>query len=190
MSLSFTKNFPTLPLNNAYYLREHNEKDIQSFFNYYGEEVNQYIIAPKPKDLNDAKAEIQYCKNLFHFKRGIYWSIALKDTDEMIGAIGITVNAINRRAELHYDLAKPYWNLGIITQAIQAVLAYAFQELGLIRIEALTMKDNVASQKVLIKNNFIYEGCLHAYKFYEGQAMDVDMFAITLDQYRNHHGNT
>lgn len=179
VSITFSKNFPTFNLDATFCLREHKDKDAQSFFEYYTPEVNQYIIAAKPQCLSDAKSEIQYCKNLFHFKRGIYWSITEKSTDQMVGAIGLTIYAGNKRAELHYDLAKSYWNKGITTKAITQILDYAFNTLGLIRVEALTMNNNIASQKVLIKNNFIYEGCLHAYKYHEGQAMDVELFAIT-----------
>lgn len=179
MPLAFTKTFPIIDLNDRFCLREHQEKDIQSFYNYYTPEVSEYILAQKPQSLNDARSEIQYCKNLFHFKRGIYWTIADKQTDAMIGAIGFTTESQSMRAELHYDLAKEYWGQGITTEAIAAAVHYAFDVLGAVRVEALTTKDNIASQKVLLKNNFIYEGCLHAYKYFEGQARDVEMFAIT-----------
>lgn len=183
MSITFSKIFPVFHLNDDIYLREHESKDIQCFLDYYTPEVSQHILAPKPETLEDAKAEMQYCKNLFHFKRGIYWSITEKKSDKMIGAIGLSVHALNMRGELHYDLAKAYWGRGIITLAIAAILDYAFNTLGVIRVEALTTHDNIASQKVLIKNNFIYEGCLHAYRYYLGKAMNVDIFAITQEQY-------
>jgi ribosomal-protein-alanine N-acetyltransferase len=190
VSITFSKTFPIFDLDPSFCLREHSDKDAQSFFEYYTPEVSQHIIAAKPQNLNDAKSEIQYCKNLFHFKRGIYWTIADKSNDTMVGAIGLTIHAINKRAELHYDLAKPYWNKGITTKAIRKILDYALNTLGLIRVEAITTRENIASQKVLINNNFIYEGCLHAYKFFEGQARDVEMFAITQEALGNNHGHS
>ena len=190
MSILFSKAFPIFNLSEQICLREHEDKDAQSFYDYYTPEVNQYIIAPKPKNFQDAKSEIQYCKNLFHFKRGIYWTIAQKSEDQMIGAIGLTIHALNKRAELHYDLSKSYWGQGITTQAIALILDYVFNTLGLIRVEAITMRDNIASQKVLFKNNFIYEGCLHAYKYFEDKAIDVEMFAITHQLYQEKNGNS
>jgi ribosomal-protein-alanine N-acetyltransferase len=190
VSIPFSKTFPVFHLNEQFYLREHEEQDVQSFYDYYTPEVSQYILAPKPKDFNDAKSEIQYCKNLFHFKRGVYWSIAEINTHKMIGAIGLTIHALNKRAEIHYDLCKSYWGKGLTTQAISQILHYAFDTLGLIRVEAITMRENMPSQKVLIKNNFLYEGCLHAYKYYEGKAVDIEMFAITHSHYKATHGNT
>ena len=190
MSIQFPKEFPTMPLNTQLILREHSDADVQSFFDYYTPTVNAYIIAPKPGSVNEAKAEIQYCKNLFHFKRGIYWTIAIASTGQMIGAIGLTTNAMNRRAELHYDLDETHWGKGIMSQAIEAVIAFAFKEMGLIRIEAITMDANTASHKVLTKNGFAHEGRLHAYKFYDGKPMDVEMFAITASQHESGHGHS
>ncbi len=190
MSILFSKTFPTFHLDENFILREHEDQDAQSFHEYYTPEVSQFILAPKPKDFHDAKSEIQYCKNLFHFKRGIYWTIAQKNSNKMIGAIGLTIQALNKRAELHYDLSKSFWGKGLTTQAITLILEYAFHTLGLIRVEAITMRDNIASQKVLLKNNFMYEGCLHAYKYFEGNAVDIEMFAITNQLYEVTHGNT
>jgi len=40
------------------------------------------------------------------------FAIVLKETQELIGAIGLTINKRFKRAELGYWIGKPYWNKG------------------------------------------------------------------------------
>ncbi len=179
MSLNFNLPFPELPLNKDFVLREHTTDDIKPFFAYYtNPNVAKYILATNPASLTEAEAEIHYCRNLYRFKRGIYWSVARKKDNVMVGAIGITVNTFNRRGEIHYDLSEEYWGKGITTAAIKKCVDYAFNTLGLVRIEAITVPSNQASQKVLTHNGFRHEGTLRQYKFFNNEAVDIEMYAI------------
>lgn len=180
----YKKDFPTLDLDNGYVLREQLLKDSEAFFNYYSEpEVGRFILASKPKNLEDACAEIHYCRNLFYYKRGGYWSIARKDNDEMIGAIGLYINNNHERAEISYDLSKEYWRQGIMSAAIKRLLEYSFLHIGIRRMEAQTLKENHASTNLLMKLGFVYEGSLKNYRFYENQSHDIDMYAITPEMF-------
>ncbi len=179
MSLHFDLPFPEIELNDQFILREHTTDDIKPFYAYYtNPNVARHILASNPKSLTEAEAEIHYCRNLYRFKRGIYWSIARKQDNTMVGAIGITVNIFNRRGEIHYDLAEEYWGQGITTAGIQKAVDYAFNTLGLLRIEAITVLDNKASQKVLLNSSFKHEGTLRHYKFFNDKAVDIEMFSI------------
>lgn len=179
MSITYEPEFPTMDLGTEFRLREHDQKDIDTFFDYYtNPNVAKYILASTPQSRKEAESEIYYCRNLFHFKRGIYWTIAENTEDNMIGAIGITINNFNHRGELHYDLAESYWNKGITSHAIATCSQYAFNVMGLMRLEAITMPDNVASQQVLLKNNYTHEGLLRNYKYYQQKPVDIEIFAI------------
>src|SRR3989338_11363498 len=82
--------FPTIDLDDQYALREQTLEDTEAFFRYYTDpEVGQYILATKPATLLEASKEVQYCRNLFYSKQGIYWTIAKKNDNRMIGAIGL-----------------------------------------------------------------------------------------------------
>lgn len=171
--------FPTLDLNNAYILREQTLEDTESFFHYYTDpEVGKYILASKPATLLEASKELQYCRNLFYNKQGIYWTIAKKSDNQMIGAIGLYINNTHHRAEITYDLGKAYWRKGITLKAIQTVVEYALSHLGIARIEAVTRHENTASMALLKKAGFTHEGTLKNYRYYNGQAWDIEMFAM------------
>jgi ribosomal-protein-alanine N-acetyltransferase len=100
----------------------------------------------------------------------------------MIGAIGFYVNNIHRRGELTYALAKPYWRRGIMQIAIQKLLDYAFTQMQLERVEAITRNENKASVELLKKLNFMHEGTLHKYRFFNGKNWDIEMFAIVNEE--------
>lgn len=185
MSVVFENQFPELELNDAFLLREHDLKDIDAFYTYYtNPNVGKHILATSPTSRSEAESEIHYCRNLFRFKRGIYWTIADKSNDVMVGAIGITINNFNRRGELHYDLDESYWNQGIISSAIHVAANYAFNVMGLIRIEAITVPENLASQRVLLKNHFKHEGLLRHYKFFQNRPVNIDLFATIPDDWK------
>lgn len=57
-------------------------------------------------------------------------------------------------ASIAFYLARPYWGLGLATEAGEAFVAYGFDELGLRRIEAGVNVDNGASIRVIEKLGF------------------------------------
>ena len=181
MNLNFYQQpFPTIDLDAQYILREQTLEDTEAFFRYYTHpEVGQYILASKPTTLLEASKEVQYCRNLFYSKQGIYWTIAKKSNNEMIGAVGLYMNNMHQRAEITYDLSRDHWRQGIMLKTIRAIVAYAFAHMKLQRIEAVTRPENVASMALLEKAGFQREGTLRQYRYYNNQTWDIEMFAIT-----------
>lgn len=176
----FNRPFPVIDLDGQYVLREQTLQDTEAFFDYYTDpDVGKYILATKPTTLLEASSEVQYCRNLFYTKRGIYWTIAKKSDNTMVGAIGIYINDTHRRGEITYDLSKQYWRQGIMQKAIIAVVRYALTHMDLDRIEAVTRHENTASTQLLEKVGFIHEGTLKKYRYFNGKTWDVEMFAIT-----------
>jgi len=176
--------FPTLSVTDTYVLRELKDADSEPYYAYYQDpEVGHYILATDPRTPAEARAEILYCRNLFRGKRGFYWALANKESDEMIGAVGLYTNNFHHRAEICYDLNRDYWRQGIMSAAIQATLAYCFRVANMERIEAVTMLENEASQNILIKSGFEYEGILKSYRYYEGRFYDVHMYGMNRPMY-------
>lgn len=81
-------------------------------------------------------------------------------TSKIIGIIGLNnvVWGAFCSAFLGYKLDKDYANKGYMSAAVEMLTKYAFEELGLHRIEANVMPKNKASLRVLEKNQFINEG--------------------------------
>ena len=180
MSNIYQQPFPTIDLDDQYFLREQTLEDTENFFRYYTDpEVGKYILASKPVTLLEASKEVQYCRNLFYSKQGIYWTIAKKSDNQMVGAIGLYMNNTHHRAEITYDLSRDYWRKGITLKAINTVVKHAFTHMNISRIEAVTRHENIASMTLLKKAGFTHEGTLKSYRYYNGKTWDIEMFAIT-----------
>ena len=170
--------FPAYDLNEDFFLREHIMDDSSAFYEYYAKpEVAQYILASTPRSEMEAESEIHYCRNLFKAGRGIYWTIARKSDNRMVGAIGLYTNNFHHRAEISYDLAPEYWGKGIMAMAVRAVCQIAFDG-DFQRIEAVTMPENTASIQLLLKCGFTHEGLMKKYKQYNNQSHDIEMFSL------------
>ena len=81
-------------------------------------------------------------------------------------------------AEIGYWLGEGCWGRGIVTEALVLFTRYAFDELGLLRLYALPLADNVASVRVLEKAGYRAEGTLHSSCVKFGQPRDQALYAI------------
>lgn len=95
-------------------------------------------------------------------KKGLFRAILVEG--EIIGTISIEQkNDVYRKdAEIGYFLMhKKEYTKGIMTKAVEQICELAFAKLDIIRITGLVYEPNVASRKVLEKNNFVLEGCMN-----------------------------
>jgi len=92
-------------------------------------------------------------------KYGIsHWAVIQKDIGEMIGHCGFNLFEGSSDFELIFHFRKKSWGNGYASEAAEAAIRYAAQKLKVKRIAALTFKDNVSSQKVLLKIGFVICG--------------------------------
>lgn len=87
--------------------------------------------------------------------------IELLDGGELIGSARADIESNHDRlASLGYALVEAHWGQGYATEAATAMLGFAFEQLGLHRIEALVETDNTRSLRVLEKLGLRMEGRL------------------------------
>ena len=96
-----------------------------------------------------------------------------------IGNIKIgPINFYNRNTQISYIVGnKNFWGTGIATSVISYIVNYCFESLDLHKVSALTYSNNIASQKVLIKNNFIKEAIIKKQLFFENKFVDMFYFS-------------
>ena len=178
------KVFPVIDLGDVV-LRQKQESDSQDFFDYYSDpEVNKYIMCDIPKTHEEAKRELLYWRGVFDRSDGIYFGIATKEEDRLIGAIGLSGwNTYNSRIELSYDLNRNFWRKGIMTRAVKEVVKYGFKELGVNRIEASVASTNTPSRDLLLKCGFELEGFLKQHRYHRGSYLDVYFFGMLRKDY-------
>ena len=106
--------------------------------------------------------------------------LAVVDTrdNRMIGTIGFhTVSDVNRSAELAFDFAPDYWGRGIATAMCSAVTQWSYRALSLVRVQATVLESNLASERVLQKCGFTYEGLLRAYRMVRGSPRNFKIYS-------------
>ena len=87
------------------------------------------------------------------------YAVCLKEDGKSIGSIGLHRNDLAEdedEYELGYWIGKPFWGQGLIPEAAQEVLRYAFEELGMNRIWCGYYDSNVKSRRVQDKLGFVY----------------------------------
>ena len=102
------------------------------------------------------------------------WALVLKETGEPIGCMGYypygesNIGIGENDAELGYWIAKPYWNQGICTEALRAMIDYCFNKKGFQTLWSDFFVDNPASGRVMEKCGFRDTGeinwCSHLYR--------------------------
>ena len=129
----------------------------------------------------EAQKYIDWFRSRFAEKEGIRWGISLEGTKNIIGTAGFNNFTKHHRANLGYDLQTAYWNKGLITEALKAIINYGFDVLEINRIEAEVMQGNVISESVLLKLGFTREGILRQCMHWNEQYYDMTMFSLLHD---------
>jgi ribosomal-protein-alanine N-acetyltransferase len=95
------------------------------------------------------------------------------------GGIGIVpLSDVERvSAEIGYWLGEPFWNRGIVTEALRAVTAETLKEFDLLRLFALPFADNPGSIRVLEKAGYALEGRLRQSAIKDGRVRDQCLYA-------------
>jgi RimJ/RimL family protein N-acetyltransferase len=93
---------------------------------------------------------------------GCFWGIRARD-DQFMGTTGLSLFPEHKKAELHYWLGKDYWGKGYGTETAKRIIAYAFQNFKIERLEVNHMTRNLRSQRVIEKCGFAFEGTMRSY---------------------------
>jgi len=106
------------------------------------------------------------------------WALAEAGDDRLIGACGYNVwSGAERRAELAYDLAPSYWGRGIMRNAVNTVVGWALNSVGLHRVEALVMTTNQRSIALLERCGFQREALLPGHRMARGVPRDFFLYS-------------
>ena len=108
------------------------------------------------------------------FSNGHTWALELKETGEPVGCMGYytfwesNIDIGEEDAELGYWIARPYWNRGLCTEALRAMVSWCFDVRGFHVLWSDFFVDNPASGRVMEKCGFRDTGevnwCSHLYR--------------------------
>lgn len=125
--------------------------------------------------------DVKYTKTIIKLyrKNGTTFAICLKN-GELIGSIqAIKYFLRDETYEIGYCIDPKHWNKGYATEACKAIINYYFKYVNCNTILALTMLDNLASEKVLNKLGFELEGILkNCRKDIKARYIDCKSFSL------------
>ena len=99
--------------------------------------------------------------------------------DRFLGGVGINfINRVHRMANLGYWVRTSAAGRGIATKATRRVARFAFEQLGLQRIEIVAAVGNLPSQRVAEKAGAVREGVLRNRLLIRSESQDAVMFSL------------
>lgn len=102
------------------------------------------------------------------------------DGDTLLG--GLTLSQVQRgvtqSAALGYWMGAPYAGRGLMSEAVRAIVGFAFETLHLNRVEAACLPANAASIALLEKIGFSREGYARRYLCIDGNWQDHLLYAL------------
>lgn len=150
-------------------------------------EVRKFLYWKPHNNVDETKEIIKQWTLEYENDDNYNWAIVLKDIGEVIGQISLVrMDKKHYSGEVGYCVSRKYWNMGIVTEALKAVIHYLFSEVGFNRIVATHDTNNGASGKVMMKSGMKYEGTLRQAKFSDDRGFyDVSVYAILKDDWLN-----
>ncbi|MBL1407502.1 GNAT family N-acetyltransferase [Sphingobacterium faecale] len=166
-------------------LRELDFSDEKDLFEMDSDPAVHLYIENKPvESIAEVTAVIKMLKQQYKENGVARWAVINKETNECIGWAGLKYyrEPLNNRInfyELGYRFKTKHWGKGYASESSRAILDYAFQQLKIDIVFAITDPDNTKSKNVLTKLGFELTETFD----YDGDI--TDWFELKKGQYRS-----
>ena len=118
-------------------------------------EINKFLDRKIAATLDDARQFINAVNDNVDKNNSIYWAITFSGKSELVGTICLYgFSDENGNCEIGYELLTNFQRQGIMKEAVEKVIDYAFNTIGVQKIEAFFHRDNQSSIKLLEKFSF------------------------------------
>lgn len=167
-------------------LRKLRPGDAEDMFEYASDpEVARDVTWEAHASVESSRAFIDFVVRKYAEKKVSEWGVVLREGGKLIGTCGFVYwRPDHGRAEIGYALSRKYWGRGLMTEAVAAVMAFAFDKMKVHRLEARCIDSNAGSEKVMIKSGMKYEGTMRDCVFEKGRFKTLKMYSILEGEYR------
>lgn len=183
-----------LPMNMSFRLetdrliiRPIKESDLDAVFEYASNpNVAEYVTFNPHETIKDTERFFEYAKK--NYLEGMFepMGITLKDAhdDRVVGTIGLFSRGRKSfTAEFGYALHHKLWGRGIMTEALLAMIEFAFSNLPYHRLQAHCMEGNPASGRVMEKAGMTYEGTFRDLMYVKEKFRTLRCYAILKNEW-------
>lgn len=159
------------------YLRELVPSDFESLCKILKDKDTMYAYEGA---FNDDEVQEWLDRQIARYKKWGFglWAVVLKETNEMIGQCGLTMQPWKESEvlEIGYLFERSYWHRGFATEAAKACKEYAFETLNATEVCSIIRDTNFASQNVAIRNGMTRVDTW--IKHYKGVDMPHDRYVV------------
>ena len=135
------------------YLREMDQSDFNSLCKILQDEET---MAAYEGAFSDSEAQEWLDRQIFRYQKWGFglWAVILKQTNEMIGQCGLTMQPWKDKEvlEIGYLFERSYWHRGYAIETAMACKKYAFEILEAEEVCSIIRDTNIASQNVAVRN--------------------------------------
>jgi ribosomal-protein-alanine N-acetyltransferase len=159
-------------------IRSFQEQDYPALFEYLSDPTVYRFEPGEPVTLEQARALA-----LERSKGNIFWAVALKGEDKLVGHLYFTQTEPKEFLtwELGYIFNPIYQNKGYATEASAALVRYGFEHFGIHRVMAHCNPQNVASWRVLEKIGMTREGSFRQNVYFHTDKLGQPLWTDTYE---------
>jgi len=153
------------------YLRQLNGADAPYVYVYSQNPlIYEFMPWDAPESVDDVRAFITEAMHRSDLELGYDFGVHRCGDDLLLGVVSLAdISRRHRSAEVGYWLAKKFWNNGYMYQGQLLLLNYAFEELGLNRLQAKVSPRNTPSIRSIERLGFTCEGTLREDAYWKGR---------------------
>ena len=121
----------------------------------------------------------------------VFLVIADPETEEYMGGIGYSVlerSPAGKRVEPGAFLKREYWGKGYVTEALEELLRFAFEEDGVRRVDTCCLSDNLRSARAMEKSGMIFEGERRGFEWHVDSVKSRKYFGLLKEEWEAQHG--
>lgn len=140
-------------------LRKPRPEDASLIFAAYAQDpdVTRYLTFRPHADVNETHQAVERFLEGWLSGKSFCWLIFTRDEAALVGAIAARQD---QGINLGYLLARPFWGSGFMSEALTAIVDWAFTQPSVFRVWAVCDLENEASARLLERNGFHQEGIL------------------------------
>ena len=154
----------------------------------------EFLVPWEPTWPRDALTKANWRRRLRHYAEEwhdatSYSFLIFREADDALLG-GITLSNVRRgvamTGTIGYWVGETHARRGFMTDGLASMLRFAFDELGLHRVEAACLPSNTASRRLLAKCGFRQEGHAAQYLKINGVWEDHVLFALLASEHKRH----
>jgi ribosomal-protein-alanine N-acetyltransferase len=166
-------------------LRELRTDDAPSLFALLTTEEVARFISPPPTSVEGFERFIEWAHRQRTAGAYVCYAVTLRGFDTAIGIFQIRQHELSfRTAEWGFAIGSAFWGTGVFKDAADLVLNFAFDVLGVHRLEARAAVLNGRGNGALVKMGAVQEALLRRSLHLNGDHLDQVLYAIVADERR------